>query len=379
MRLWHAIYKYLLPLFSGVNCPSLYDGYAQGVCVGFIQSNNNYDLTNRHARFPLSSDVLEADVWKSQSHLTSPYLVDLARTLPDVVLASLKAPGTLDKYHLAWLGWKRWAARFPCVSPSAQPLHVALYFKDLLKTAKSIAPIAAAQYGIRWAHHVAGVQSPTDHTMVQSTMEGCRRLLAKPVQPKDPLPAHVFPKIVRAPGGPDVDIDNLRLLVLVLVGYAGFMRISELLKVKYQDVEFHDTHMSIRVPKRKNDQYRQGHVVNISRTGNPTCPVAMTERLAAKAQFAHGSHLVCRYFRSKAGLRASASGISYTRALEILKAGLKPFLGDKFNLGSHSLKSGAATAVASSAQVDSDAIDKHADMLRTLWTKKLLVSGSLGL
>ena len=192
-----------------------------------------------------------------------------------------KAPGTLDKYRLAWLGWKRWAARFPCVSPfPAQPLHAALYFKDLLKTAKSIAPIAAAQYGIRWAHHVAGVQSPTDHTMVQSTMEGCRRLLAKPVQPKDPVPADVFPNIVRALGGPDADIDNLRLLVLVLVGYAGFMRISELLKVKFQD-------MSIRVPKRKNDQYRQGHVVSISRTGNPTCPVAMTERLAAKAQFAH--------------------------------------------------------------------------------------------
>ena len=187
------------------------------------------DLTNRHAQFPLSSGVLEADVWKGRSHLTSPYLVDLARTLPDVVLAS-KAPGTLDKYRLAWLGWKRWAARFPCVSSfPAQPLHVALYFKDLLKTAKSIAPIAAAQYGIRWAHHAAGVQSPTDHTMVQSTMEGCRRLLAKPIQPKDPLPADVFPKTVQALGGPDADIDNLRPLVLVLVGYAGFMRISELL------------------------------------------------------------------------------------------------------------------------------------------------------
>ena len=359
-----------------MNCPSLYDGYAQGVCVGFFQSNNNYDLTNRYPRFPLSSDVLEADVWKGRSHLTSPYLVDLARTLPDVVLAS-KAPGTLDKYRLAWLGWKRWAARFPCVSSfPAQPLHVALYFKDLLKTAKSIAPIAAAQYGIRWAHHVAGVQSaPTDHTMVQSTMEGCRRLLAKPVQPKDPLPTDVFPKIVRALGGPDADIDNFRLLVLVLVGYAGFMRISELLKVKYQDVEFHDTHMSIRVPKRKNDQYRLGHVVNISRTGNPTCPVAMTERLAAKAQFAHGSHLVCRYFRSKAGLRASAFGISYTRALEILKAGLKPFLGDKFNLGSHqaqrppSCQARRSTVMRLTSTPDGVRRAPSSDMLRTLWTK----------
>ena len=42
--------------------------------------------------------------------------------------------------------------------------------------------------------------------------------------------------------------------------------------------------MSISVAQRKNDQYRQGHVVNISRTGNSTCTVVMTERLIAKAQ-----------------------------------------------------------------------------------------------
>ena len=58
--------------------------------------------------------------------------------------------------------------------------------------------------------------------------------------------------------------------------YAGFMRVSELLKVKLKDIKFFQTHMEISVPKRKNDQYREGHVVNISRTGIITCPVGMT-------------------------------------------------------------------------------------------------------
>ena len=46
----------------------------------------------------------------------------------------------------------------------------------------------------------------------------------------------VFPKLVEAYGGPLADIDNLRLLVLALVSYAGFLPISELLLV--EDIKF---------------------------------------------------------------------------------------------------------------------------------------------
>ena len=50
---------------------------------------------------------------------------------------------------------------------------------------------------------------------------------------------------VEAYGAPLADIDNLRLLVLALVGYAGFLRIRELLQVKVQDINFFSPHMSI--------------------------------------------------------------------------------------------------------------------------------------
>ena len=45
--------------------------------------------------------------------------------------------------------------------------------------------------------------------------------------------------------------------------------------------------------------------------------------------------------------------------MEIIKDGLKPFVGDEFKLGTHSLKSGAATTVVNK-DVDHNAIDKHA-------------------
>lgn len=48
----------------------------------------------------------------------------------------------------------------------------------------------------------------------------------------------VFPKLVEAYGGPLADIDNLHLLVLALVSYAGFLPIIELLLVKVEDIKF---------------------------------------------------------------------------------------------------------------------------------------------
>ena len=214
-------------------------------------------------------------------------------------------------------------------------------------------------YGILWAHSLAAIPSPTDHGVVKVAVEGCKRLLAKPKNPKDSVPVDIFVKLVSILGGPDADLHNLRFSVLCLVGFAGFMRISELLKVKIKDVKIFDTHMSITVPKRKNDQFRKGHVTSLSRTGNVTCPVIMSERLIEKARLLPHGHLICRLVSTKAGLKSNPRGISYTRALEIIKDGLKPFVGDEFKLGTHSLKSGAAATVVNK-DVDHNTIDKHA-------------------
>ena len=134
-----------------------------------------------------------------------------------------------------------------------KPFELSLYLIELLESANSVAPIEAAVYGIRWAHSLAAIPSPTDHGVVKAAADGCKRLLAKPKNPKDPVPVDIFVKLVSTLGGSDADLHNLRFLVLCLVGFAGFMRISELLKIKMKDVKIFDIHMSITLPKRKND------------------------------------------------------------------------------------------------------------------------------
>ena len=244
-----------------------------------FETRNTIQVVN----FVAVLDVFHAGIWSSSQLLTDPHLVNLARDLPSIMLVS-KASSTVNKYRLVWQHRKNWAARFPLVTQfPAKPFEVALYLRDLLQSANSVSQIESAIYGIRWAHHLAGVPSPTDHQFVKSAVEGCKRLLAKPVNPRDALPVNVLQNVVRTIGGPTADLADLRFLVVCLVEYAGFVRVSELLKVKVGDIKFNDSHMSINVPKRKNDQFRQGHIVNIARTSSVTCPVTMTERFIAKA------------------------------------------------------------------------------------------------
>ena len=48
------------------------------------------------------------------------------------------------------------------------------------------------------------------------------------------------------------------------MGHAGLLRADELLSVRYKDINIEEDKMTIFIPKRKDDQYREGHCSNIS-------------------------------------------------------------------------------------------------------------------
>ena len=69
-------------------------------------------------------------------------------------------------------------------------------------------------------------------------------------------------------------------VIVLLVGYAGLFRISELLSVKVRDISISGDEMSIFVSQRKNDQFRERHTTIIAGS-KVSCPVSITERLLA--------------------------------------------------------------------------------------------------
>ena len=116
--------------------------------------------------------------------------------------------------------------------------------------------------------------SPTDHPLVKSVTEGTKRKLVRPIQPKDSLSNEAVTENTKKLCNPNASLVDIRFLSILLVGYAGIFHIIEILNIyKIKDVRVFDNYMTILVPKRKNNQYRRGHVSTVARSGKFTCPV----------------------------------------------------------------------------------------------------------
>ena len=118
--------------------------------------------------------------------------------------------------------------------------------------------------------------------------------------------------------------------------------------------------MSVYVPQRKNDQYREGRTAFLARTCKVTCPVAVTERLIKLLPQSSSAFLVRRIVKAKSKKCFHCSlGVSVSTLREEFKKHIKPFVSDISKYGTHSMKSGAASNPAC-RKIAGDLLDIHA-------------------
>ena len=113
--------------------------------------------------------------------------------------------------------------------------------------------------------------------------------------------------------------------------------------MKTNHVQITPEGMLVFLPTRKNDQFRAGNTIHIARTGKPTCPVAITERLLEALPGDRNRCLpVVRRLKCVRGLQTfhESRGISYTTAKDLIKRKLGVFFDDLRHLGTHSFRSG---------------------------------------
>jgi integrase len=73
---------------------------------------------------------------------------------------------------------------------------------------------------------------------------------------KLPITADILKKLCILYGNYSSNLLDIRICCMTLLGYAGFLRISELLNIRRSDLSFHDDYMSIFIEKSKTDRYR---------------------------------------------------------------------------------------------------------------------------
>jgi integrase len=190
------------------------------------------------------------------------------------------------------------------------------------------------------AHKAAGLESPTHSGLVRNTFKGIRRTLGTaPIQKA----AALTEDIRRMVEATDAGLIGLRDRALVLLGFAGAFRRSELVGLDVEDCSFTKDGLTVLLRRSKTDQEAQGRKVGIPYGSSPeTCPVRTVQDWLQQAGISSGPLFgsVSRHGQVQAGKLA---GIDVARVVKKLaeRAGF-----ESAKYAGHSLRAGHAAAAA---------------------------------
>jgi integrase len=265
-------------------------------------------------------------------------LIQKAKTF----VAAAKAPATLKAYRNDWRDFESWCREHQLPSLPSAPEFVALYIADCTSRLAS-GTIARRLTSITKAHQAAGLtDSPatTRHFVVGETLKVIRRTIGTAQHGKAPLLSADIRRIVAARRE---DLLGLRDSALVLVGFAGGFRRSELAGIDICDLKFSSDGVVVTVRKSKTDQEGAGREVGLPfGASQDTCPVRALRQWLDRARIREGPvfRAVQRYgYVSRRGLHRDSIGKLLKRAAG--RAGLKAE-----ELGGHSLRAGCVTQAA---------------------------------
>ena len=181
-------------------------------------------------------------IWKQIDSIADRKLKRNAETLP-ILIKNAFSKSTLKKYKPAWEKWLQWSSKFEEISQCpADPLYVTLYLNDIVSTDCKVGTITAAFLGIRWGHISSGLPSPTEDCFVKLALEGGQRMLSKNTvrNQKEILSQEIITTLTQRFVA-SKNLLEIRNIVLVLLGFTGFMRISKVLQIPSEASYFHRT------------------------------------------------------------------------------------------------------------------------------------------
>lgn len=250
-----------------------------------------------------------------------------------------KAQNTLRGYRSDWRDFCKWCDAHGACHLPATPDTVASYVAECAGRLK-VGSIQRRLNAITEAHKAMGLESPTHRAMVANTMKGVRRMKgAAPVQKSPTLIDDIRAMVDAA----DAGLIGVRDRALILLGFAGAFRRSELVSLDIEDCAFDKDGLTITLRRSKTDQDAAGRKVGIPYGSNPsTCPVRMTQAWIQHADIVTGPVFLSIHRHGRIQTRRLA-GADVARIVKKLvqRAGLDPA-----KYAGHSLRAGHATSAA---------------------------------
>lgn len=264
-------------------------------------------------------------------------LVNLSSIAREYIRAA-KAESTLRAYRADWAHFEQWCRSRTLEALPATPEIVALYLADHGATHRP-STLTRRLTAINKAHRAAGMSPPglMENLAVSETLKGIRRAHGTYKKGKQPL----FTEDLKAMVGnlPDC-LTGIRDRALLLIGYAGAFRRSELAALLVDDITETKEGLVIRIRRSKTDQEAQGREVALPfGSSQQSCPATAYRKWLAAAKLESGPvfRRIDRHGHMGAeGLHKDSIGLVVKRAAGA--AGLDPKL-----YAGHSLRAGLCT------------------------------------
>ena len=252
--------------------------------------------------------------------------------IADFVRESL-APNTRAAYLADLAHFENWGGRIP-----AEPETVAAYLAAHAD-ALSVATLNRRLAALAKVHRSHGMTNPTSSELVKSVLRGLKRVKGTAQRQAKPLLKEDLLLALDATGE---GLRDIRDRALLLIGFAGGFRRSELVGLTCGDVERVRQGIILTLRRSKTDQMAEGRKIGLPLARGRWCPVGALETWLARSGIVEGALFRPIDRRGQIGLKAlSGEAICLIVKERVHAVGIDPS-----GYSGHSLRAGLATSAA---------------------------------
>ena len=245
-------------------------------------------------------------------------------------LKNSKALNTLRAYKADYKDFASFCIKNGFKPMPSEPKIITLYLTHLSKSSK-FSTLKRRLASISVIHKLSGHYIDVKHPMITENLMGIKRILGSHQKAKKPILIDDLKLIINLVDKEKNETKRFKNRALILVGFAGGFRRSELVAILYEDLDFVPEGVKIFVKRSKTDQSGEGMTKGIPYFTNPEyCPVVSLKKWIEKSEIKSGKIF-----------DISDKSVALTIKKYAALAGL-----DSNKYSGHSLRSGFATSTA---------------------------------
>jgi len=275
-------------------------------------------------------------------------ITDIKRLQQETLLnlQNSKANNTVRAYKSDFNDFGLFCSKNGFRSLPSEPKIVSLYLTYLSTRDVKMSTLKRRLVSIAVIHKLKGHYLDTKHPSIIENMMGIKRRKGSIQKGKKPLLINNLKNIINVIDKEKIEeIKKLRDRSIILIGFSGGFRRNEIVTLDYEDLDFVQEGLKIRVKRSKTDQFGEGIIKGLPYFDNSQyCPVVSIRKWLEISKINTGP--IFRRFTK--GSKLSENRLSDQTVALLIKDYLKIAGIESRNYSGHSLRSGFATSAAES-------------------------------